>query len=105
MWPFSKKKTPADRALEEMDDAIRFCAEKWVYFRNALPLKAGTPLSKEIAMFAVPAIQGLRNNFREIGKSPDALLYLCIGLGILSSGTHTKSEIEGAMGAPLPDYP
>ena len=101
MWPF-KKKTSADKIIDVMDDIISHVAAKWTFFRKTLPFKDGVGLDEQIAMFSVPMKEGLNNTFPVIKDSPDALFMLLIAKGIEQSGTHSKEQLEQALGAPLP---
>jgi len=102
MWPFGKK-SAADKAISVMDDAISASADRWKYFLNTLKFKEGVGLDEMIMMFAVPMTEGLRNNFPELKNSPDEALFLFIVKGVERSGTHSKKEIEQALGLELPE--
>ena len=98
----SKKKSQAHETIEIMDDAIQFAATKWVYFIETMPFKESAPLKEKIFIFFVPATEGLKNSFPALKNAPEAILLMIVAKGVELSGTHTKEQIEGALGLPLP---
>ena len=103
IWPFSKRQPEAEKFLALMPRLVEVVSDKWLYFSNTLVFKEDIPLKDKIAAFSVPTMEGMSENVKGLKSSPDAALFLVIALGILKSGTHTKEEIEAALGAKLPD--
>lgn len=85
------------------DDAVAVATEKWLYFTGTFVFKEDVPLTQRIHLFSNPMFEGLRNNFPALAKAPPAVLLLIIAKGVQNSGTHTRAQIEQALGAPLPD--
>lgn len=96
------KKTKADEVIETMDNAIIFSAEKWKYYSEKLHFKDSVSLREKIFGFVPLATEGLKNNFSALQAAPDAVYMLIIAKGVELSGTHSKVEIESALGATLP---
>ncbi|HEY5722555.1 MAG TPA: hypothetical protein VIT45_09565 [Allosphingosinicella sp.] len=86
-----------------MPDAIDFAAEKWLFFTESLVFKPEVSLRYRLRSFAIPAKQGLQNNFAALKSAPDALLFMVVAMGVWKSGTHSREEVETALGAQLPD--
>lgn len=103
MWPFKKKKSEADEAVAVLPQTIEIVAGKWVYFCKSLPFKEDVPLIERITAFSVPMFEGIRKNVPALRKAPDALLLIIVAKGVEKSGTHTREQIEEALGAPLPE--
>jgi hypothetical protein len=103
MFGFGKKKSKADATLSVLDDAIRFATDRWLYFCEKLPFKEDVGLATRIAAFSVPFDEGAKNKFPPLRDAPDAVLLLIIAKGVQASGTHTRDEIEQALGFELPD--
>jgi len=57
MWPFKKRQSPAEAALEIMPHAISFAATRWQSFCETLPLKDSVTLDDRITLFFVPFSQ------------------------------------------------
>lgn len=103
MWPFRKKATAADRTIEVWDDAIAHAAEQWINYSKVLVFKSEVGLRERIFAFSVPMFEGLKNKFPPLREAPDAVLLLLVAKCIEKSGTHSRSQIETALGMPLPD--
>ncbi|WP_298671317.1 hypothetical protein [uncultured Sphingomonas sp.] len=103
MFGFGKKQSKADAAIAVMPQAIEAASEKWRFFCEKLVFKAEVPLADRIASFTVPFFQGARQNIPALKEAPDAVLLLIVAKGIERSGTHTKAQIEQALGTRLPD--
>jgi hypothetical protein len=102
MWPFSKRKFEAQRAealLDEVTDAI---ADKWVYFGKMVTFKDEVKLEERIAVFSIPLYEGLRKNFATLQGAPEEFLLMLVVTGISKSGTHSRAEMEQALGVSLP---
>ena len=103
MWPFQKRKSDADRVIEIMDQAVSFACEKWLYFSQTLIFNQNVPLRDRIAAFLVPVSEGLKNKFEPLRRAPDPVILLIVAKGVEASRTHSRNEIENALGAPLPE--
>lgn len=103
MFGFRKKQSKADAALAVMDDAIGMAAEKWRYSCEKLPHRADLPLVDRIASFLIPFSEGARASIPAFKDAPDAVLLIMVAKGIERSGTHTRAQIEDALGIPLPN--
>ena len=103
MWPFRNRAKEAEDAIAVFDDAVAVATEKWLYFTGTFVFKEDVPLTQRIHLFSNPMFEGLRNNFPALAKAPPAVLLLIIAKGVQNSGTHTRAQIEQALGAPLPD--
>ena len=100
----NKKPSQADEAMEVMDDAIQFAAEKWEYYVGVMNFADSVSLYEIIMTFMIPAEEGLKNNFAALQSAPEALSLVIIAMGVERSGTHSKEEIEEALGVPLPPF-
>ena len=103
MWPFSRKRARAVAARELISEVVDIACEKWTYFHGSLPFKADVSLRDKISTFYVPFSEGLEQNIPELRDAPEGLVLMLIAKGIVKSGTHSRSEIEIALGAKLPD--
>ena len=103
MFGFGKKKSKADVAIAAMPQAIDRAAEKWAYFCETLVFKAEVPLATRIGSFLVPFKEGVRKNMPVLRDAPGAFILLVVARGIERSGTHSRAEIEEALGFPLCD--
>jgi hypothetical protein len=86
-----------------MPKAIKVAAEKWIYFCESLRFREDVPLHDRITAFYVPFSDGARSNVAALRYAPDAVLLLIVAKGIERSGTHSRPEIERALGLTLPD--
>jgi hypothetical protein len=102
VWPF-KKKSKADAVIDVLDSSINFAADKWLYFIKALPFKDDVTLRQKVSMFMTPVGEGLRSNFPALRQANDAILLMIVAKGIEYSGTHSRAELEAALGLPMPD--
>ena len=103
MWPF-RRKSEADLAIDVMDDVIAHVAEKWRNFQEFFVFKDGVGLEDQVFSFSVPMTEGIRNTFPQLRKSPDAVIFLFMVKGIEKSGTHTRDQLEKALGVEIPDH-
>ena len=99
IWPFRRRW--ADRLDGLLPDLIDVAAEKWLEFSRTPAFHEPGPLKDKIAFFATPAMRGLRENIRELRDCSDSMLLHTIALGIVKSGTHTKVQVEEALGRKL----
>jgi hypothetical protein len=103
MWPFPKKPSKADAAVGRVDAVVAIAADKWSHFCKTLPFKNDVGLAERIYSFSGPFGEGLRQNVPEFRGANDGLILLIIAKGVERSGTHSRAEIEQALGMPLPD--
>jgi len=85
-----------------MDDTITHAADKWRYFCDNVPYRTEVGLADRIGAFSVPFNEGARKHIPELQNAPDGLLLMIIALGVEKSGTHSRIEIERALGVSLP---
>ncbi|WP_133030234.1 hypothetical protein [Sphingomonas sp. PP-CE-1G-424] len=100
MWPFSRRKSPADLAIEWMPHAIDVASQKWLEFQ-LLPFRAEVPLETRIMAFVEPLKIGLRQ-WEAFRTAPDAIFLLIAAKGVEKSGTHSISQLEQALKVSLP---
>jgi hypothetical protein len=79
------------------------CGRKVAYFLKVFVFKDDVGLREKISAFSTPAYQGLRNNFPPLKEAPESVLFLIVLKCIEKSGTHSRSQIETAIGIELPD--
>lgn len=100
-WPFRKRQSAADLAIEWMPRAIEVAAQKWVEF-EAQPFSASMALDEKIYWFTQGLAAGLRQ-WKAFKDGPDAIMLLIAAKGVERSRTHLRIEIETALGIPLPE--
>lgn len=103
MFGFRKKQSKADAAIAVLPDAIQRAAERWTYYSETLVFKPEVTLRARIASFMIPFEEGVRKNMPALRDAPAAIILLVVAKGIERSGTHTRAQIEQALGFPLPD--
>lgn len=103
MFGFGKKKTQADAVIEIMDEVIDFAADRWLYFTRTLAFKDDVDLGQRIYLFSTPFAEGAKLRFPVLKKSPDSIFLVFAAKGVERSRTHTRSQIEQALGLHLPD--
>ncbi len=100
MWPFSKRESKADLAIDAMPRAIDIAAGKWVEF-EAQHFASEMGLPEKLHFFS----EGIRKGFsqwNEFKNAPDSIFLLIAAKGVERSGTYLRLELEGALGAPIP---
>lgn len=103
MWPFTRKSSSkADAALAIMDEVVEIAAIKWKQFIHTMPFKADVPLVDRIAAFQIPFEEGLFENRPEFRRGGSGFALLITAYGIEASGTHSRPEIEQALGLTMP---
>ena len=105
MWPIRKRATnqsKAQTAIALFPDAVSHVAGEWLGFNEVLKFKKDVPLEQIIFVFSVPAFEGLRLKFLRLREAPESLLLMIVAMGVEKSGTHSRLEIEKALGAKLP---
>ena len=103
MWRFKKAKSRADEAIEVLPTLIENAAGKWRDFDEAFKFKDGVSLANRIWLFMTPFSEGVREHVPAMKDAPDGLLLLIVAKGVEQSGTHSRAEIEEALGVSLPD--
>jgi len=103
MFGFGKRQSKADATIAVLDQTIGVAADKWLYFCEKLPVRDGVDLVERITSFSVPFSEGARRNIPALKDAPDAVLFLIVAKGVERSGTHTRSQIEQALGIQLPN--
>jgi hypothetical protein len=102
-WPFKRRKSKADEAIEVLPALIENAAGKWRDFYQTFQFKDGVGLDKKIWLFTTPFSEGVREHVPAMKDAPDGLILLIVAKGVEQSGTHTRAEIEEALGMPLPE--
>jgi len=103
MWPFRSKARDAERVIAVFDEAVALATDKWLMFSKTIVFKSEVALGERIQLFAVPMFEGLRSNYPPLKNASAAVLLLIVAKGVQKSGTHSRAEIEQALGAPLPN--
>jgi hypothetical protein len=102
MSRFNKRKSKADAAIEVLPALIENAAGKWRDFYEAFKFKDGVSLDKQIWLFTTPFSDGVREHVPAMKDAPDGLILLIVAKGVELSGTHSRAQIEKALGMPLP---
>jgi hypothetical protein len=103
MWGFKKRKARADEAIEVLPALIDNAAGKWRDFYKTFKFKDDADLAKRIWLFMTPFSEGVRQHVPAMREAPDGLILLIVAKAVEQSGTHSRCEIEQALGMPLPD--
>lgn len=100
MWPFKRRKSDADRAVEAMPRAINVAAQKWIEFEDQ-PFAQQMDLGEKIALFT----EGIRKGFAqwsEFKNAPEGIFLLIAAKGIERSQTYLRLELEAVLNIPIP---
>jgi ketopantoate reductase len=73
MWPFKKKQSAADVAIEWMPQAIDVAAQRWIEFEDQA-FAATMPLNEKIYHFTTGLKQDL-NQWEAFKGSPESIFY------------------------------
>lgn len=103
MFGFGKRQSKADAAVAVLGDAIVLASERWQFVCDKVPYRADVELVDQISAFTVPFYEGARKTFPALRDAPDCLLLLVVAQGVERSGTHSRAEVEQALGVRLPD--
>ncbi len=101
-WPVRRRSIEANRLDDVMDEAVAFCAEKWVGYCEVMRFGEDVPLNARIGGFLVSASDGLTRNFPPLRRVPDTVILLIVAHGVEASGTYSRAEIEAALKTKLP---
>jgi hypothetical protein len=104
MFGFKKRQSKADAAVAVLDDAIHLAAERWQFFCDKLAFRESVGLADRITAFMVPFAEGAGKTFPALQNAPEGVILMIVAKGVERSGTHSRAEIERALGLPLPDY-
>jgi len=104
MWPFRKNRPAggSDDALEIIDQAIDFAAERWRYFSRSVVLAPDPGLRDRIGVFARSIEQSLHARFPPLTAAPEEVILLIIAKGVEQAGQIARQDIERALGILLP---
>ena len=102
MFKFLRRESKADAVVAVMDEAVGIAADKWRFFCDKLPFRKDVPLADRIASFMFPFEEGARKRFPALKDAPGTVLLLIVAMGVERSGTHTRAQIEQALGFSLP---
>jgi hypothetical protein len=100
MWPFNRKKSGSDAAIESMPIAIDVASQKWLEFVSQ-PFAASMNLDEKLFRFTEGLGLGLKQ-WQAFKGCPDSLMLLIAAKGAERSGTHLRIEIETALRFSLP---
>lgn len=100
MWPFKKKQSDADLAIEWMPRAIDVAAQKWIEFESQ-PFAKEMDLEQKLFVFTEGFRKGLKQ-WVAFKRSPDPLFLLIAAKGVERSGTHLRMELEAVLNFPIP---
>jgi hypothetical protein len=103
VWPFNLHKSKADAAIEVLPALIENAAGKWREFYEVFKFKDGVGLDKQILLFTTPFSEGVREHVPAMKNAPDGLILLIVAKGVERSGTHSRAQIEEALGMTLPE--
>jgi hypothetical protein len=102
MWPFTRKKSKADVAIEWMPRAIEVASEKWLEFEEQ-PFAQDMDLEQRIFLFSEGLGRGLKQ-WKAFSDADDPLFLLIAAKGIERSRTHLRLELEAVLKFAIP-YP
>jgi hypothetical protein len=101
MWPFARRKTPAD-ALPPEERAVLFCARKWNFFQDQHKFPDDLPLADQVALFTTRMRETLPGEVPRLATLSDADLQAFVLRGILTSGVTSRQDLQQALGHALP---
>lgn len=78
--------TERERVSAEGLAMVAFLKGKWLYFSEALPIKADVPLSERIAMFIPLARDAVGANFPAYQDAPFELIHRMVALALMEGG-------------------
>jgi len=84
-----------------LPDLVAESKARWLEFSRTPAFDEPGPLKDKLTFFAMPAIRGLRENLPDLRDCSDQVLLHVIALGVVGSGTHTREQVEEALGRPL----
>ena len=102
MWPFRKKAPAGGTALDIIDEAITFAAERWLSFSLSVAMPASAGLRDRIGLFARSLERSLHRRFPALAAAPDEVIVLIVAQGVEQSGAVPRGDIERALGIVLP---
>lgn len=102
MWPFRKKTPVSSSAIEVIDEAIGFAAQRWLSFSLSVAVPPGAGLRYRIGLFARAIENSLHRRFPSLATAPAEVIVLIVAKGVEQSGTVTRGEIERELGILLP---
>ena len=86
MWPFWKKAPAGDAAMDVIDQAIRFAAERWLSFSLSVAMPPGAGLRDRIGLFARSIERSLHRRFPSLAAAPHEMIVLIVAKGVEQSG-------------------
>lgn len=95
MWPFKRKKSKSDVAIEWMPRAIEVAAQKWIEFEKQ-PFTQDMTLEQRIYLFTEVLGKGLKQ-WEAFSDAADSLFLLIAAKGIERSRTHLRLELEAVL--------
>lgn len=100
MWPFKRKKSKADVAIEWMPRAIEVASQKWIEFEKQ-PFAQEMDLEQKIFLFSEGLGKGLKQ-WEAFADAADPLFLLIAAKGIERSRTHLRLELEAVLKLAIP---
>jgi hypothetical protein len=97
LWPIRPR-----RAADELDDAVGHMADRWQGFRQSSGIAANVHLRDQLAFFAPTLEPDLQRAFLRLVHAGDEVMLLLLAQAVLQSGTHSRHQIEKALGIVLP---
>lgn len=100
MWPFKRKKSKANVAIEWMPRAIEVAAHKWIEF-ELQPFAQEMDLEQKLLLFSEGIGSGLKQ-WQAFSDADDSLFLLIAVKGIERSRTHLRLELEAVLNFAIP---
>ena len=100
MWPFGKKKTKADLAVEWLPRAIDAARLHWLEF-EAQTWTRSMPLTEKIPLFC-QGLEARLGQWKAYRNAPRGLIILIAAKGIERSRTHLRLEVEAVLNLQIP---
>ncbi|KRB81142.1 hypothetical protein ASE00_14095 [Sphingomonas sp. Root710] len=102
MWPFRKRIPAGASAVEIIDEAIDFAAQRWLSFSLSVAVPPGAGLRYRIGLFARSIESSLHRRFPPLTTAPAEVIVLIVAKGVERSGAVPRGDIERELGILLP---
>ena len=103
MSPYSGPEMKGHEIMALLEGDIPTVSREWLRFRESSAFPKGAPLVNQVRAFFSPMAAFLKKRHESRMPVPNEILLLVILKGIERTGTHTKSQLESALGKKLPD--
>lgn len=110
MWPFGKKKSLPELAVERAPELVRLIEVKWPEYLRQLAADDrqngfdDPGLETKFFFYANRSTEAIRLAQPAIRDLPDRFFIQVIAAGVIRSGTHSQVEIEKAIGMDVPQH-